>query len=274
MSALESSLEGRRLGRDPYDVKEGHRARRGSSRPQCFELIFARLHLKTRDHRDTILGDLTHQMTEHRVKRIVSLNRERHVYQTYQYLACSVLGQVQPDGRHPAGDGTANVQQIGITLGARAQHRIGEGDGVGLAPGDLLAEAGPHLGLIGGTRPGRNTAHALIGNHLPVGVARPVGGNGPFVPVVLVQATDVQCGRHDDASAQTGQTLGKFQASLTDVDGAVDVGRRDVHQLGRAINLGHLHQDRHGHLDGRAVRTVEHGAITIGKFQSCQSFFS
>ncbi len=92
--------------------------------------------------------------------------------------------------------------------------------------------------------------------------------------MVLVQATDVQCGRHDDARAQIRQTLGKFQAGLTDVDGAVDVGRRDVHQLGRAVDLGHLHQDRHSHLDGWAVCTVEHGAITIGELQSDQSLFS
>ena len=47
-----------------------------------------------------------------------------------------------------AGDGAGDVEKIAIAVGARAQHRVAEGDGVGLAPGDIRARRGPVSGLV------------------------------------------------------------------------------------------------------------------------------
>ena len=48
--------------------------------------------------------------------------------------------RVQPERRHAAGDRGADVDEVAVALGARAEHAVGEDDGVRLRPGDLLAE--------------------------------------------------------------------------------------------------------------------------------------
>ncbi len=226
-----------------------------------FELIFGRLDLQAIDHRDAILGDLAEQMAEDGIEAVVLLHGQRQIDQAEEHLAGAVLGQVQAHGRDAAGDRATDVEQVRVAFGAGADHGVGEDDGVGLAPGHLLAKDRFPRRLVGRAGPGRDGAHALVGHHLAMGLCGPVGGDGPFLPVVFVQAADVERGGHGDAGAQAGQALGKFQPGGADIDGAVDVGAGDVEQLGRARDLGHAREDRHRQLAGGAMLASQHSAV-------------
>ena len=70
----------------------------------------------------------------------------------------AIFRQMQAVGGGAASHRAAEVDEIAIAIGARADHRIGEDDGVGFAPGDLLAEARPLEALIGRTGEGRPAA--------------------------------------------------------------------------------------------------------------------
>ena len=158
------------------------------------------------------------------------------------------LGQVQTDRRHAAGDRAADVEQIRIAFGAGADHRVRERDRVRFAPRDLLAERRPHVRLVRRAGPGRHRAHAFVGEHLPRRLRRPLRRHRPVLPAAFVDAADVQAGRHRDARAERREPLGELERRVAEVDGAVDVRLRDVHQRGRAVDVGHPHEDRHREL--------------------------
>ena len=60
-------------------------------------------------------------MAKHRIKGVVLLHGQRYVDQTKEQLAGAVFGQMQTGRGNPAGDGAADIQQIGIALGACAE---------------------------------------------------------------------------------------------------------------------------------------------------------
>ena len=53
----------------------------------------------------------------------------------------TIFRQVEPVCGRAASHGAAEVDEIAVAVGARADHRIGEGDRVRFAPRDLRAEA-------------------------------------------------------------------------------------------------------------------------------------
>src|SRR5205823_8607517 len=50
---------------------------------------------------------------------------------------------------------SADIKEVAVALGARAQHRIAERDGVAFSPGDALAERWALARLVGRAGPGR-----------------------------------------------------------------------------------------------------------------------
>ena len=179
-------------------------------------------------------GKLAHQMAEDGEELIVLLQaRAGHRRARRSSWPPRFSARCRPIGGHAAGDRAADVEQVGIALGARADHRVREADRVRLAPGDLLAEDRAHVRLVRRAGPGRHGAHALVGEHLPRRLGRPLGLDRPVLPAAFVDAADVEAGRHRDARAERGEPLGELERRVAEIDGAVDVRLRDVHQLGR-----------------------------------------
>ncbi len=107
-------------------MEKRHRPRAGRSGAQRLKLVFTRLYLQPLDGRNVVLRQLAKQMAENRVQGIVLLHSDRYVYEAHKECRSAVLSEVETYGRRPAGDGTADVQQVGIALGTGAQDGIGE----------------------------------------------------------------------------------------------------------------------------------------------------
>ena len=67
--------------------------------------------------------------------------------------------------RDAAGDRRADVDEVAVAIGPGPEHRVREHDGVGLGPGDVLAEPGPRAELVGRAGPGRPAAHRHVHVH-------------------------------------------------------------------------------------------------------------
>jgi len=153
---------------------------------------------------------------------------------------------------YPACDGRADIQKIRIPFGPGPDHRIVISDHIGFARGNLLAERWRVLRLIGCTRPGRNTAHGLIGAHLASRVGRDFRRYLPLFPSVLINPAHIQSGRDSHFGAQFGQTFGVFHRCDAHVDRRIYVGRFDIHESIHTEHRQHAMQDAHGHLGGGA----------------------
>ena len=138
---LKRRLECRRFRRDADHVKQRDptgRSRRGGERLQ---LIFGRRDHDAVDHRDVIARRACRPdgRARRRTDRPAAAPAGTPTSRSSS-LPAAILGQMQADRRHAAGDRAADVEQIRIALGARADHGVGERDRVRLAPRDLLAE--------------------------------------------------------------------------------------------------------------------------------------
>ena len=122
---------------------------------------------KSFDHGYALVRLHPDPVPQNRVKGVVLLKRFRDPSLWNQQLTAAVLLQVEPDSRYATGDGRTDVEQIRVALGSGSQNGIGEHDGVGLTPRDLLPERGACFRLVGGARPSRGAAHILVGDHLP-----------------------------------------------------------------------------------------------------------
>jgi len=92
--------------------------------------------------------------------------------------------------------------------------RVGIYNRIRLAPCDLLSKFGPPIRLVGSAGPGWDTAHALVCKHLAMGVSRPLGRHSPLLPVMLVQAADVQRGGDSHACPQDWQAVRQIRGQI------------------------------------------------------------
>ena len=261
----------RSLGRHADHVKERHATGRSGSRGERLELILRRRDDHAVDDGNRVAGKLAHQVPEHSEELIVLLQRGRDAGQAQEHLSRTLRGQVQSNRRHSAGDRAADVEQVGIAFCPRADHRVGEGDRIRLTPRDLLPELRPHVRLVRRARPGRHRAHAFVGEHLPRRLRRPLGRDRPVLPAALVDTADVEAGWHRDLRAERGEMLRELERRITEVDGAVDVRLRDVHQRIGAVDVGHPHEDRHRQLCGGPPLAIQHRPIGTGQGQHSSS---
>src|SRR5262249_67147 len=89
----------------------------------------------------------------------------------------------------------------------------------------------------------------------------------PVPPPALVHAADVEARGHRHTRAQRSETLGEFQRRVAEIDRAVDMRVRDVHQAVGAVDLRHRYDDGQRGLGGRPVLATQHRALGIGQFQ-------
>ena len=171
---------------------------------------------------------------------------------------------MQPAIGCPARNGAGNIQKIAVAVGARAQHRVAEGDSVRLAPGHISTCGGPVTGLIGRAGPGRRAAHRLIGAHQ----AQRHGALCPVQPHIAgadeVKRADIQRRGHTDARPVRHQPLGKQRAAVAMVEAAINMGRGYGNEMRRAQQPGAFGNNAHRH--GRTSVRVGMHARRDGAF--------
>ena len=111
-------------------MHQGDGARGCGRCAEQLELVVAGSHLQPRHHGDAVAGDTAKQVAKDGIELVVLLDGWRYAGQLDENLPGSILGQVQTPGGHPPGDGTADVEEVGVALGAGTQDRIGKEDGV------------------------------------------------------------------------------------------------------------------------------------------------
>ena len=162
----------------------------------------------------------------------------------------AVFGQVQAIGGRAAGHSAAEINEIAIAIGARADHRIGEGDRVRFSPGDLRAEARTPRGLIGGASEGRRAAKLEVRAHESGSVLRMLLRSAKKLGMDQVDRADVEGCRHADLAAKVDHPFGEIEARPPMIKTAVDVRRLDVEEGARVDRFGEAHKEPHG--EGRA----------------------
>ena len=228
--AAEGGGEGGRLGGDADDVKEGDRAGGGRGGGHRLELVLRRRGVQAVDDGDLVVDQGAEQVAEDRVEVVAGDESGGEIAQADEDLAQAWLVEVETGGGNAAGQGAADVEVVAVAVGAGADHGVGEGDGVRFGPGDLLAEAGAGVGLVGGAGEGGQGAHAEVGLTEAGGAVGVGGGRPQLAPAVVIERDDVERGRHPHPPAERGQPLGEFEAGFALVDAAVDVGAGDRQQ--------------------------------------------
>ena len=136
----------------------------GRRRTKGLQAIFAGTLIESCDHRDAIAGQLTQNVAQQRVGEVVI--EDRIGYRNVE-LNCGKTPRigVQPRIWGPTGQGTANVHEVAVPVGASTKNRIGEDDRVRLPPGDLLTERWSITELVRSTGPGRPASKSDVMVH-------------------------------------------------------------------------------------------------------------
>ncbi len=224
MAALEGGGERRRFRRHTHSVEQGHAAGRGRRRPQRLELILGRLRQQPGDDRYLRPRSRPQPVTEHGEQHVFAQQSLRDAGEAKEQLATPVFGPVQAHIGRAAGDGTTNVDEVAIAIGARAQDGVGEDDGVALGPSDLRAQRRAVQRLIGGAGECRPAAHRLIRLHHARRPAADLLRAAKDLRVQQVHRADVKRRRHDHLRPPGGQPLGELQPGVAMVEAAIDVG--------------------------------------------------
>ncbi len=235
-------------------MEHRHRSRRRGRSPKRLQPIL-RLSLgQALDDRDRRSGPPAEHDPQEREDHVAAAQPWRNVVcQAQDDSRAALIGPVQPGIRDAPDDGRGDVDEVAVSVRPRPEHRVAEGDGIRLAPGDLLPERGAHLRLIGRTGPRRNGAHTLVRHHLSVRLPCPIGGDSPLAPVMFVESTDVERSRYRNLCAEVCQPFSKLQPGLSDINRAVDVRAADIQQLLSASHLCHARHNGHGHLRCRSM---------------------
>ena len=170
-------------------------------------------------------------------------------------------------GRRAAGDRGTDIDEVPVAVGARAEHRVGEHDGVRLCPGDLGAWCGAMLALIGRTGPGRSAAHRQVSLHQLSRARFELLRSLMGARVHEIERTDVERRRHRHPRLVVTQPSRELEPRVAMVEAAVDMRRLDVEKLLGAVDLGHRAEDAHRHPRRLSSLAGEHPAIVVTQRQ-------
>ena len=170
-----------------------------------------------------------------------------------------------------AGDGAADIEEVAIAVGACAQHRIAEGNGVALAPGHVLAQLRAMAGVIGRTGPGRPAAHGLIGLHQPGRHVAAMGIVFDDAGIMHIQPADIERSGDGNLGAARHQPLGEMHAAIAVIQRAIDMGGGDRDHPRGPQHPPHLAGNAHGHGGGLAVLAAGHLPFNVGQFHGRQT---
>ena len=262
-----SRLEIRRFGRDAHDMKQRHRAGRGGGRAQRLQIILAHVRGQADNRRNKAAATASDRMADRDCELlIVPIFRDRNDLD--QSPSKSVFRQVQPICGRAAGHGAAEVDEIAIAIGARADHRIGEGDGVRFSPGDLRAEARAIGGLIGRAGEGRRAAELDMRAHEPGAVLRMLLRAAKEFGMNEIDRADIEGCRHANLAAEFDHPFGEVEAGAPMIETAVDMRRLDVDEGARVDRFGEAHKEPHGEGRAAAMHAAQEFAIERGEIES------
>src|SRR5215217_5458854 len=122
---------------------------------------------------------------------------------------------METGGGRATSERTADIKVVAITIGARADNGVCEGDRVRFRPSDLLAEAGGVLRLIGSAGECRLGAHP----HVRLAQAMSTIGIGhtqvPIAPAFAVHRHDIDARGNGDLPTEIRQPLSEIETRGT-----------------------------------------------------------
>ena len=209
---LVSGRELRILRRDAHDMKSSDRASRGRRRAHRLQPVFVDLVRQSGEGDDTAAGRFTEPRAQHRPERVLVDQSRIECRGIDLERGAAIFGEMQAALRRAARQRGADVEEIAVTLAARAEHGIAEGDGVAFAPGDMLAERRPMARLIGRAGPGRPAAELEVGVHHAPRHRRTRRLEPHAAGMKEIERADIERGRHGDGAAAFDQPLGEQRA--------------------------------------------------------------
>ena len=168
--------------------------------------------------------------------RAVPFRRDRDDFDMHARAAVRL--DMQAEFGRAAGHRAADVDEIAIALGARADHGIGEHDRIRFAPGDLRAEARAMLRLIGRAGEGRQAAEREMGLHQALAAAPTSALAAKQFGMDEVDRADVERRRNAHAASQRDEALDEIEARAAEIEAAVDMRGLDVEKPRRVDRLG------------------------------------
>ncbi len=139
-------------------------------------------------------------------------------------MTATVGVEVEANRRGTTGERGADVDEVAVAFGARAEHGIGEDDGVRFRPGDLAPEGGTLATLVGRAGPDRSTAHRFIGFHQTSRPFARLGVAAEMLGVQQVEGTHVEGGGDAYGCTTVAQAFGELETRIAVVEAAVDMG--------------------------------------------------
>ena len=128
----------------------------------------------------------------------------------------------------------ADIKKIAISVGPRAQDRIGEYDRIALAPSDLFAECRTMSDLIGRTSKTLRAAKREMSIHQPPRhIAEMRVAANPFW-VEQVERTDIKGCGHLDFALIPNKSFRKMDTGIAVIKTTINMHRRDLNQMRRA----------------------------------------
>src|ERR1700689_2933117 len=220
------------FGRAARDMKQRHRARRSGGGAQCLQVILANAGGQADDRRNEPPKTAPDRRAD-RNRKPLGIPIFRNGEDLDQRPRGAIFGQVQAVCGGAAGHGAAEVDEIAIAIGARADHRIGEGDRVRFSPGDLRAEARTPGGLIRRAGKGGRAAELDMRPHESGAVLRMLLCSAKELGMNQVDRADVEGCRHANPAAEFDHPFGEVEARAPMVKTAVDMRSLDVDEGAR-----------------------------------------
>ena len=258
-AAAEGAGQVRGFRGDADDVEHRHRGTGAQRRAEGLERVAVRLPLpQAVDRRDLSVAEQAAEVAEGRVEGIVDA---AEVFHFDQYPRLALLVEVAAGQRRATGEGAADIHEVGVLVGACAEHAVGEEHRVGLGPDDLFAGTRAVVEQVGRAGEAGLRAHVEIGLGQGRGWLAEGGGYALFAPAALVHGDGVEGGRYPHPGTEVAQGLGEAQAGRAGVDASVDVRALDLDQPLRALQRRHAQDDAHRQARGFAVFAGEQGLV-------------
>ena len=236
--ALEGVLQRRRLRREADRMEHGDGAGRCGDGAERLQVVLRGRFRQADDRRYPLAAAAADDMADRDGGKPRLLPLRRQIGDLDQDAGAPVLRDVQAVTGEPSGDGAAKIDEVAIAVRPRADHRIGEHDGVRFRPGDLGAESRPEFCLVGRTGEGGNAAELLMRPHEAAAGGAYLRAAAEELGMHQVHGPDIERRRHAHAAAEPHQMLHEIEADLTVIEATVDMGGLGVDEALGAHGFG------------------------------------
>ena len=173
---------------------------------------------------------------------------------------------VQAGQWHLPDDRRTHIEQVAVLVGAGAEHRVEEGDGVRFRADDLRADRRTGSGLvIRRARPHRRASQSFVDLHQPSRTPNRFGSRSlrPHRGLIDVDQARIRVCGHGECRSLGEEKLGVVERESTGVMARPDVGEFDRNEIGRSRRFGRCDEHAHRQLFGLAVTASESLSIEV-----------